>query len=288
METQGVRQADATQYFTYQHPEDYYPDWPGYYQHALNERQGVQARFKHHLGIKYGSDPYQLANVYLPGGTPSADAPFILYFHGGRFREGHPDFYDALAMPWVQDGAVFASCGYRLEPEYGVTDAVDDCVAAIQWAHDHAKAFGADPERLVVAGHSAGGYIAAMSTLTDWRGSGTSVTEFVTVTVCMSAPVEVENRQEEATRLNPANRIIQSPSRVVVSYGDPEPNKKSSSDIYLTEQGRVLVDALRNFGAPVREVTLKNVDHIGSAMAFSDRESQLFDEAHRAIFAEDA
>jgi arylformamidase len=71
---------------------------------------------------------------------------------------------------------------------------------------------------------------------------------------------------------------------VVVSYGDPEPNKKANSDTYLTEQGRLLVRALDLFGANVHPVVLKGVDHIGSATAFSDRQSPLFKQAREVIF----
>lgn len=285
----AARPADVTAFYTYQHPDEYYPDWRGYYEHALTARSLLQDRFPHRLGVKYGDDPYQMANLYLPRREASGDAALILYFHGGRWREGHPDLYDALATPWVESGAVFASVGYRLEPEHTIADGVDDCIRAIAWAQSIAPLHHADPNRLVVAGHSSGGHLAAMATLTDWAGSDADVLRSVVATICMSAPTDLRARGDinaDPVRLSPALRITRAPSAVVVSYGDPEPNKKADSGTYLTEQGRLLVRALDLFGANVYPVVLKGVDHLGSATAFGDRRSPLFGQAREVIFGD--
>lgn len=282
-----ARVADVTEFFTYQHPDDYHADWVGYYRDAVQGRRDVRSRFPHDLALRYGDHPNQLANVYRPAEI-TGGAPFIVYFHGGRWREGHPDFYDQLALPWVEDGAVFASCGYRLEPECTIADAVDDCVSALEWARRQATIFGAAPDRLVVAGHSAGGHIAAMATLTDWAGADHPLHDAVAAAICMSAPADLRLRgtedYPEQVRLSPVLHISRSPERVVVSYGDPEPNKKSSPDTELTEHGRALARALDDFGRPATVVELPDTDHIGTATAFSDRGSALHTAAYEAIF----
>lgn len=65
---------------------------------------------------------------------------------------------------------MFASVGYRLEPDHTIADAIDDCLHAIAWAQHIAPLYHAAPNRLVAAGHSSGGHLAAMATLTDWTG----------------------------------------------------------------------------------------------------------------------
>ncbi len=285
-----ARVADVTEFFTYQHPGDYHADWAGYYRDAMEGRREVASRFPHDLALRYGEHPNHLVNVYRPRGFVDG-APLILYFHGGRWREGHPDFYDQLALPWVEDGAVFASCGYRLEPEGTIADAVDDCVRVIEWARHSAKAFGASPDRLVVAGHSAGGHLSAMATLTDWAGTDHPLHDAVAATLCMSTPSDLRvfgaEDDGEAARLSPVRHISRSPARVVVSYGDPEPNKKSSPDTELTEHGRALARALEEFGRPATVVEMPDTDHVGTATAFSDRDSALHAAAHDAVFAGD-
>jgi arylformamidase len=93
------RSADPRGFYSYQNPQLYLADWKGYYDSALEGREAVQERFPHAADLKYGDDPHQMVSVYYPATVTAA--PVVVYFHGGRWREGHPAFYDQLAAPWV-------------------------------------------------------------------------------------------------------------------------------------------------------------------------------------------
>jgi arylformamidase len=275
-----ARPADATEFFTWRNPDAYFPDWAGFYRDAPVRRAEVCGRFPHELGVKYGADPYQLADVFHPG---TAGAPVVVFFHGGRWREGHPAFYDHFAAPWVEAGAVFVSCGYRLEPAHTIADAVDDAVAALAWVAAHAHRYGGDPHRITVAGHSSGGHLAAMAALTDWSAGPPGGT--VVGAVCLSAPTDLRVRGvADAERVSPALRVTRAPAEVVISFGDPEPNRKGDDAQFYVDQGQLLAKALEAAGLPARTVSLGPADHLASAAAFADPGSPVFRAAHDVVF----
>ena len=102
-----------------------------------------------------------------------APMPIILWMHGGGFTLGSVDLdANAAAQVAAECTAVVISVEYRLAPENPFPAGVEDCYAALCWAAENADSIGGDDERLVVAGESAGGGLAAAVALLarDRRG----------------------------------------------------------------------------------------------------------------------
>ena len=100
--------------------------------------------------------------IYWPRET-SEPLPVVVYFHGGGFAVGDLDTHDGTSRQHaVGADAVVVSVDYRLAPEHPYPAAVDDAWAATQWVAAHAEELGADPDRLAVAGDSAGGNLSAV------------------------------------------------------------------------------------------------------------------------------
>src|ERR1700730_17221566 len=101
--------------------------------------------------------------VYWPPNDTRATPPVVVFLHGGGWSVGDLDTYDGDARNHaVGAAAVVVSVQYRLAPEHPYPAAVDDAWAATQLVASHAGELGADPDRLAVAGDSAGGNLAAV------------------------------------------------------------------------------------------------------------------------------
>jgi acetyl esterase/lipase len=100
--------------------------------------------------------------VYRPGPRENADRPLVVYFHGGGFVIGDLFTADGLCRRLANaSGGTVVSVHYRRAPEHPLPAAHVDAYAAACWVLRHARELGANPARLIVAGDSAGGGLAA-------------------------------------------------------------------------------------------------------------------------------
>ena len=120
-------------------------------------------------GIPYGDDPRQSLDVYAP--RKSGPHPMIVFFYGGAWDSGHRQGYAFAARALAAKGFVVAVPDYRLVPQIHYPDFVRDGAAAVLWMRAHASDHGGDGGHILLAGHSAGAYIAAMLALDpEWLG----------------------------------------------------------------------------------------------------------------------
>ncbi|MFJ6194561.1 alpha/beta hydrolase [Micromonospora sp. NPDC092111] len=120
---------------------------------------------------------HQVRDTYVPGPAgelrlrvhrPAGDGPLptLVYFFGGGWTLGSVETADGICRRLANaTPCQVVTVGYRLAPEHPFPAAVLDCHAATRWLAEHAADFGADPDRLVVGGDSAGGNLAAAVTL---------------------------------------------------------------------------------------------------------------------------
>ncbi|SDX64582.1 arylformamidase [Saccharopolyspora shandongensis] len=121
--------------------------------------------------VGYGDHPKQAFDVYPPAAPTGAD-PLLVFVHGGYWQSLDKEMFGFLAAPYTARGICFASLDYRLAPEAGMDEIVADVRAGIAEITRRAPQFGADPGRIFVAGHSAGGHLAATAMATRWEDLG--------------------------------------------------------------------------------------------------------------------
>lgn len=111
--------------------------------------------------IAYGRDPKQRYDVYLPA-HPQANAPILFMVHGGGWRRGDkasPGVVGNKAAYWLNQGFVFVSTNNRLVPDANPMQQAEDVAAAIASVQQHARQWGADPDKTLLMGHSAGAHL---------------------------------------------------------------------------------------------------------------------------------
>lgn len=113
--------------------------------------------------LPYGPHVRQRLDLYVPPGT--REAPTVLFFYGGRWRTGKRQEYRFVADALTRRGVLVAVADYRLFPEVGWQDFIEDGACAYAWLEQHVRGYGGNPGRIFVMGHSAGAYIAAMVAL---------------------------------------------------------------------------------------------------------------------------
>ncbi|WP_208322834.1 alpha/beta hydrolase [Mumia sp. ZJ1417] len=102
------------------------------------------------------------AEVIRAGSAEHAETHAVLYLHGGAFLVGGLNTHRGLAARLsATSGCTVLNVGYRMMPKHPVSQAVEDGLSGYRWLLDQ----GFPPERIVVAGDSAGGYLAFAVTL---------------------------------------------------------------------------------------------------------------------------
>ncbi|MGE4336285.1 MAG: alpha/beta hydrolase [Pigmentiphaga sp.] len=116
--------------------------------------------------LTYGPHPKQRIELYRPTGLRGGGAlPVLVFLHGGAWIAGGMEWLRFMAEAATQQPAILAAVSYRLAPQDKWPAQLDDAAAAVRLVQAEVHRHGGDPERMVVAGHSAGGHLAAMTVL---------------------------------------------------------------------------------------------------------------------------
>ncbi len=127
---------------------------------ALAPTRGVTLR----RGIAYAPGARHRLDIYAPG-APAPPRPVVLFFYGGGWDDGSRAEYRFVGAALAEHGLVAVIPDYRLYPQVRFPAFMRDAAAAFAWTAANVAAFGGDPRRIFVMGHSAGAQIATLLAL---------------------------------------------------------------------------------------------------------------------------
>jgi arylformamidase len=231
------------------------------------------ARFRErhhaHLGLAYGERPRETLDLFLAGNSA---APTLAYIHGGYWQmiQQTKEMYSALAAGAVSHGLNVAMVEYTLAPEARMDLIVGEVRQAIGWLQEHLGDYGADPGRIYVAGHSAGGHLTAMTMPLDAVRGGIAISGIYDL-----EPIRLNYLNEklgldeaEARRNSPMLTIPPIAGPLILAYGSAE----------LPELCRQSIDyaaAWAGRGLPGHLLPIDGADHFAILEALAQPDGKL-------------
>lgn len=223
--------------------------------------------------IPYGAGPRRTLDIYAP--APATDAaglrPVVIFFYGGSWADGTRTNYSFVGRAFAAKGFVTVVPDYRLVPEVRYPGFVEDGAAAVRWVERHAAHYGGDRSRIVLIGHSAGAYIAAMLALDEqWLGADrAAIRGFVGLAGPYDfAPFDVRASKDAFGKWP---RPAETQPVTWASPGDP-PSLLLVGDADQTVRPRnsvSLVRKLSDAGVLVRIIHYPNLGHVGIATSIA-------------------
>jgi len=232
------------------------------------------------LDIPYGDAPGQTLDFFPVEGGAHGDVPLLVFIHGGFWRALDKSDFSYVAPSFTHAGAAVAVINYRLVPGVPLEELVRDTLMAVTWCYLHAGHYGANPHHLYVAGHSAGGHLAAMMLAAQWpRWHGALPEEVVRGALCVSglhdleplryAPFINADLKLDAKRvlaLSPALMPPATHAPLLTSVGGEESSEFKRQTAFLGQQWKSVF---------MEDVPMPGHDHFSICTDFGNRASPL-------------
>ncbi len=271
-----------------QSPADYYteqynaragiPDHPQIFTRWQKESALVRRTHAGLLDLPFGVAAKERLDFYP---ARRAGAPLLVFIHGGWWRSLDKSDFTFIVPGYRQAGFNVALTNYTLAPEASVEDITRQQLRALAWLYRHADDLEFDRNRIVVAGHSAGGHLAAMMLAAQWPAHAPDLpADLIKAGVLMSglydlAPVchadfvnvDLKLDADSALQLSPACMPQSHPAPFITSVGDLESDEFKRQTALI---GTAWASGFRS------EIPLQGINHLTICDAFGDPAHPLF------------
>jgi arylformamidase len=243
------------------------------------QRASVAARdgLAGELDVAYGDGPAEVLDIF-PAAEPNS--PLLVFIHGGYWRALDKSDLSFVAPTFVQSGATVVVPNYALCPAVSIETIALQLVRAVAWVYRNAARCNGDPQRIVVAGHSAGGHLAAMLLSCQWKAVGSDLpAQVVPAALSISGLFDLEPLRQapflkDDLRLTPASARKLSPAFFPRPAGTLYAAVGANESEEFLRQNTLIQQAWGNETVPVCE-SVPNTHHLDVLHAFVDPESRL-------------
>ena len=223
--------------------------------------------------VAYGADPRQKLDIYAPPHAQGA-VPVAVFFYGGGWNSGRRQDYNWVGKALAAQGFLTIVADYRLYPQVRYPAFLQDGALAVRWTADHAQAYGGDPNRIALIGHSAGAYNAVMLGLDSryLKAAGVDPARIRAV-AGLAGPYDflpLDGGITTRTFGEAGDLPATQPIRYASAAAPPAFLASGDDDkVVGPHNTRNLAKALRGAGAVVEEKHYPGVDHVKIALALS-------------------
>nr|WP_174279803.1 alpha/beta hydrolase [Sphingomonas bacterium] len=223
-------------------------------------------------GVPFGTHGQRL-DVWRPAG-PVTRRPVLVFFHGGGWVHGSRGAYAFAGRAFARAGFVVVVPDYRKVPAVRYPAFLQDNAQAMRWVQDHVAAYGGDPGRVAIAGHSAGGYTVAMLALDPrWLRAAGVAPGFVKAGVGLCGPYDFFPFRKERA-IDAFRGVADGPDTQPINHaGAAAPPLlliSAGADTQVGAHNAVNLTArLRAVGAPVIHLDHPGLSHESIVMALS-------------------
>jgi arylformamidase len=261
------------------------PEHPGIFTRWQKDSAHVRRTNAGLFDMAYGESPGERLDLFP---TKRSNAALLIFIHGGWWRSLDKSDFSFIVPGYTQAGFNVALTNYTLAPAASIREITLQQLHAVAWLYRNAENYDFDRERIVVAGHSAGGHLAAMMMAAQWNEFAIDLpTDLIKGGILMSGlydlePVRHANfvnndlklREDDVPLLSPARMPQSHAVRFVTAVGGLESDEFHRQNALIVNQWKA---------NHVADIALPDKNHLTICDAFATRGNPLFDASVKLI-----